>query len=273
MPAGQMRGSFTSPAPPSEPVLSTDQKLDAADTAFAAGDYDTALSYWVELAHAGNPIGQRSIGQCFLQAKGIEKNVELALKWLKLSAESGDAEGQRQLAEFYFKGEDGFPNEVEAKAWYRRAAVQGNASAQDMLSWMLAEDDANPNHTEAREWALRAANQGVASSMTRLGLLYHNALGVERDPVQAALWWERAAYRDDGDAQAMLGAAYHLGSGRPRDPVEALTWLKRARVNKSPFADRFFEAVTTSCTNEQRSEASRRAALKLELATFTGGLQ
>ena len=259
-------------ATPSEPVLSTDQKLDAADIAFAAGDFETALSYWVELAHAGDPIGQRSIAQCFLQAKGIDKNVELALKWLRLSAQSGDAEGQRQLAEFYFKGEDGFPNEAEAMNWYRRSAVQGNAAAQDMLSWMLAEDDANPNpnHTEAREWALRAANQGVASSMTRLGLLYHNALGVERDPIQAALWWERAAYRDDGDAQAMLGAAYHLGSGRPRDPVEALTWLKRARANKSPFADRFFEAVTTSCSNEQRNEATRRAALKLEPASIPG---
>ena len=269
----QMRGNFASPAESQEPVLTTDQKLDAADQAFAAGDHETALSYWVELAHAGNPIGQRSIGQCFLQAKGVDKNVELALKWLKLSAQSGDAEGQRQLAEFYFKGEDGFPNEAEAMNWYRRAAVQGNAAAQDMLSWMLAEDDASPNHAEARDWALKAANQGVASSMTRLGLLYHNALGVERDPVQAALWWERAAYRDDGDAQAMLGAAYHLGSGRPRDAVEALTWLKRARANKSPFADRFFEAVTTSCTNEQRAEATRRATEKLEPASIPGVAQ
>jgi TPR repeat protein len=101
--------------------------------------------------------------------------------------------------------------------------------------------------------------------MTRLGLLNHNALGVERDPVAAAIWWERAAYRDDGDAQAMLGAAHHLGSGRPRDPVAALAWLKRAKRHYSPFADRFYEAVWTSCTPAQRDEADRRSSQPLDI--------
>lgn len=262
---------FNRPAEQRAPALTVGEKLDLADAAFAARDYETALSCWVELAHAGDAIAQRSIGQCFLQGLGIDKSTALALKWLELSAAQGDAEGQRQLAEFYFKGEDGSSNEAEALAWYRRAAAQGNAAAQDMLSWMLAEDDAHPNYAESREWALKAAAQGIAPSMTRLGLFYHNALGVERDPIQAAMWWERAAYRNDGDAQAMLGAAYHLGSGRPRDPIASLHWLKRARANASPFADRFFEAVTTACTSEQRAEAARRAALPLEVPVALRG--
>ena len=248
-----------------------DEQLDAADTAYTADDFDVALSIWVRLGQAGNSIAQRAIGQCFLQGKGVERNVELALKWLKLSAEQRDAEGQRQLAEFYFKGEDGFPNEAEAMSWYRRSAILGNAAAQDMLSWMLAEDDKQPDYSEARVWALKAAEQGVASSMTRLGLFYHNALGVERDPITAAMWWERAAYRGDGDAQAMLGAAYHLGSGRPRDSLEALTWLKRARQNGSAFANRFYEVVWAACSDEQRGEAARRLALKLEPAPDLAG--
>ena len=262
---------FKSVAAAAPPVLSVEIKLDLADAAYASGDYEGALSYWVGLGQAGNAIAQRAIGQCFLQGKGVERQVELALKWLKLSAEQGDAEGQRQLAEFYFKGEDGFPNEAEATAWYRRSALLGNASAQDMLSWILAEDENAPDYGQARVWALKAADQGVASSMTRLGLFYHNALGVERDALAAAMWWERAAYRGDGDAQAMLGAAYHLGSGRPRDSLEALTWLKRARQNGSAFANRFYEAVWAACSDEQRGEAARRLALKLEPAPDLAG--
>ncbi len=50
--------------------------------------------------------------------------------------------------------------------------------------------------------------------MTRLGMIFHNALGVERDANAAADWWRKGATRGDADAQAMLGAAYHLGSGR-----------------------------------------------------------
>ena len=258
----------TTPAPLDVPPTA-DAELDEADAAYASEDFEGALAIWGRLGQAGNSIAQRAIGQCFLQGKGIERNLELALKWLKLSAEQSDAEGQRQLAEFYFKGEDGFPNAAEAKAWYRRSALLGNAAAQDMLSWMFTEDDGEPNFAEARAWALRAAAQGVASSMTRLGLFYHNALGVERDPIAAALWWERAAYRGDGDAQAMLGAAYHLGSGRPRDSLEALTWLKRARANHSLFADRFYEVVWASCSAEQRDEAARRLNIGLEPSSFT----
>ena len=38
--------------------------------------------------------------------------------------------------------------------------------------------------------------------MTRLGMIFHNALGVERDPAQAVLWWRRGAERGDADGQA-----------------------------------------------------------------------
>ena len=87
---------------------------------------------------------------------------------------------------------------------------------------MLLEGEvAEPDYVAAKRWAEAAAAQGGAPSMTRLGLLFHNALGVERDPAQAVMWWRRGAERGDADGQAMLGAAYHLGSGVVRDTVEA----------------------------------------------------
>lgn len=240
--------------------------LAAAAEAAAAGDFDAALARWMPLARTGNATAQRGIAAAFLGGHGVEKNAEVALKWLALAADGGDRDGQRDLAEFHFKGEDGFADQAKARLWYGRAAAQGDAASQDMLSWMLAEDEANPDYAQARAWALKAAEQGVAASMTRLGLIYHNALGVERDPVQAAAWWEKAAYRDDGDGQAMLGAAYHLGSGRPRDRIAALAWLKRAKRHYSHFADRFYEAVWSSCSAQEREEAERRSWLALEPA-------
>jgi TPR repeat protein len=100
--------------------------------------------------------------------------------------------------------------------------------------------------------------------MTRLGLLYNNALGVERDTAAAAQWWRKAALLGDADGQAMLGAAYYLGAGVERDPVAALVWLTRARRARSPFADRFYLGVRNACTPEQRREAERRADEPLE---------
>ena len=122
--------------------------------------------------------------------------------------------------------------------------------------WRCAESDhREADYDQARAWAL-----------TRLGLLYHNALGVERDANAAAQWWRKAALLDDADGQAMLGAAHHLGAGVERDRVAALAWLTRTRAARSQFADRFYVAVRESCSPQERREAERQASLPLEAA-------
>ncbi|HVK91486.1 MAG TPA: sel1 repeat family protein, partial [Mycoplana sp.] len=113
---------------------------------------------------------------------------------------------------------------------------------------------------EARRWAERAAAAGIASAMTRLGMLYHNALGVERDPGKAVDWWRRGAEKGDADAQAMLGAACHMGNGTARDGVAALAWLIRATNGGSTLAQPFMDPVRDSLSPAEIEEAERRAA-------------
>src|SRR5262249_2823489 len=123
-----------------------------------------------------------------------------------------------------------------------------------------------PDYVEARRLAELSAAQGNAASMTRLGMIFHNALGVERDAHAAATWWRKAAVLGDADGQAMLGAAHHLGAGVKRDTVEAFAWLTRARSGGSPLAGQFFETVRQLLSPDQAAEAARRAALPLEAA-------
>ena len=84
--------------------------------------------------------------------------------------------------------------------------------------------------------------------MTRLGMIYHNAVAVDRDPAAAAAWWGKAAARGDADGQAMLGAAHVLGAGVARDRVAALAqpFLKPARDALS--ADKIAEAERRAAT-------------------------
>ena len=77
----------------------------------------------------------------FRQCWGVERDTELALKWLTLAAKAGDVLGQRLLGDFYFNGEHGTPNRSIAEEWYARAAKQGDPHAQDMLSWILTDGD------------------------------------------------------------------------------------------------------------------------------------
>jgi TPR repeat protein len=129
-----------------------------------------------------------------------------------------------------------------------------------MLSWMLLEEnDVGFDAMEARRWALAAAAQGIAAAMTRLGMIYHDALDVDRDPTAAAEWWTRAAVRGDADGQAMLGAAYLLGAGVRRDGVVALAWLLRAQQGGSTLGTRYLKSARAGLSVREIAEAERQA--------------
>src|SRR5262249_54183505 len=101
------------------------------------------------------------------------------------------------------------------------------------------------------------------SAMTRIGMLYHNALGVERDPAVAAHWWRRGAERGDADGQAMLGAAHMLGAGVARDSVAALAWLLRAQAGGSALAAAYVGPARAALDAAGIAEATQRAAAPL----------
>ncbi len=125
---------------------------------------------------------------------------------------------------------------------------------------MLLEGEVIPaDIPQAHRWAEAAAAQGIATSMTRMGMLYHNALGVERNTAEAARWWRLGAERGDADGQAMLGAAYHIGAGVPREPVTAYEWLLRGHDGGSGLAAPFLEAVRGALDAQQQAEAEARA--------------
>ena len=230
------------PAAPA-PGESVEARLSAARAAAESGDYQTALGLWRELA-PNTPRAASNIGACFAEGLGVERAPDLAFRWLSIGAEAGDPVGQRNLATLYFRGEGVAQSDEKAQELYRRASEQGDAPAQDMLSWMLLEGERPEHFVEAKRWAEAAAAQGVAASMTRLGMIHHNALGVARDPAAAADWWRRAAELGDADGQAMLGAALLMGAGVARDDEAARVWLLRAREGGSPLAARYLTAAT-----------------------------
>ena len=211
--------------------------------AFEHGDHAAALAIWGPLAHAGIGRAQNNIGACFAEGFGVERDPALALRWLTLAAESGDPVGQRNLAALHFKGEGVAQSDDEALRLYRLAAEQGDGPAQDMLSWMLLEGGRVTDRAEALRWAQAAAEAGIATSMTRLGMIHHDALGVERDAARAVQWWQRGVAAGDPDSEAMLGAATLLGQGVQQDAGRALALLLSAEGKGSLLAAPFVKAA------------------------------
>src|SRR5260370_1234418 len=147
---------------------SEEQRMAEALGAWQAGDHGVALDLWAPLAQAGVARAQSNMGAAFLQGQGVERDPDKAVAWLRRAADQGDAGAQRNLALCHYEG------------W-------GVPQDQDMLSWMkLVGGGCDQDYAGARLWAEKAAAQGSIAAMARLGDIFHNALGVERDPAQAA---------------------------------------------------------------------------------------
>ena len=239
----------------------SDDRMKRAQAAWAAGEHDVALALWEPLAQQGVARAQSNLGAAFLEGRGVARDVDRAVDWLKRAAEQGDAGGQRNLALCHYEGW-GVPLDLaQAALWYEKAATQNDADAQDVLSYMkLIGDD----YEGARTWAEKAAKFGRTEAMARLGDIHHNALGVEHNPRLAAAWWRQAAILGHAEAQAMLGAAHLTGEGVPQDRIEALHWLLRAEANGAgELAAEFLGDARTGMEPLDQTEAERRAAAPL----------
>lgn len=99
--------------------------FDSGSSAFADGDYVTALRIWKPLAEKGYPKAQDSLAGMYKEGLGVAQDHKKALKWYRLAAEQGYAGGQYGLALMYRQGVGVPQSYVHAHMWFNVAAVSG----------------------------------------------------------------------------------------------------------------------------------------------------
>jgi len=121
---------------------------------------------------------------------------------------------------------------------------------------------------EAFKYATDGAQQGNAKSMTLLGELYANGLGVPRDDTKAADWYRLAAAR--GDANAMFALAIFALNGRagPRDREASAKWL--AAAAKLGHAEAAYDLALLYVEGQLFPQDFKRAAELLRVAADAG---
>jgi uncharacterized protein len=117
----------------------------------------------------------------------------------------------------------------------------------------------------------RAANKDDPKSMTLLGELYANGLGVPQDDKKAEEWYKLAAAR--GDANAMFALAMFRMEGRdgPRDRQKSAKWLAAAAKLGHPIAA--YDLALLYIEGELFPQDFARAAQLLEVAAQAGNPQ
>ncbi|AML49408.1 hypothetical protein AYM02_08905 [Coxiella burnetii] len=89
------------------------------------------------------------------------------------------------------------------------------------------------NYKEAFQSLSRVANYGYAQSLFRLGQMYENGLGVQKDPETAFQLYMKAAEQNYLKAQYAIGTYYLQGKGVPQDYEKAISWFIRAALKGS----------------------------------------
>ena len=69
--------------------LTTIQRIEAGLTAYRARDYESAVAYWLPLAHAGRVRAQFYIGGMYHDGTGVPRDRVQALMWWTLAADKG----------------------------------------------------------------------------------------------------------------------------------------------------------------------------------------
>jgi TPR repeat protein len=118
---------------------------------------------------------------------------------------------------------------AKAAEFWQPLADKGDAAAQYRLGALYADGKGvERNDATAFMWFRRAAEQGDAAAQYDVGSSYFSGTGVPKNDVEAAKWFLRAANQGMEFAQLNLGLLYAAGNGVPQDNVEAFKWLELA---------------------------------------------
>ena len=148
-------------------------------------------------------------------------------------AEQGDAQAQYELAMMYEKGKGVEQNIDEALKWFNKAAGNGHVGSMIDLGWFYQNGQyVEKDVDKAIEWYEKAAEQGNPQAQHNLAFLYDEGIGVSENNEKAALWYQEAVARGHGVAQLNLGILYLNGEGVEQNNERAWNLLNLARMNR-----------------------------------------
>lgn len=213
------------------PLSAAQEEGSSCELAFVAGKPDKAgIAAIRQAAEANDAQAQYRLGCLYRYGWGVEVDPQQALSWL------GRASGQRHsLArrEFFDLQTWGEAQALEAKAQkllaLRRQGEAGNADVQFKLGMMYRDGlGVQRDYPESVKWLTLASEQGLADAQFRLGMMYYRGHGVAKDSGQARIWLKRAADQEHDRALLVLGSMYETGDGVEIDKARAKDFYGRS---------------------------------------------
>lgn len=194
---------------------------DAGDARFRLGnfyrnykqppDYQKAYDWLLQAAKGGHRVAMYDLGIMLLNGNGVEKNVHDGLIWIEKAAAKNLLHAQMTLSKLYETGSDVEKNMFKSLKWTLAIAMQPTASvfwinkAGDIF--FEGRDGIPQNYPQAARFYTRAADKNDPHAQSRLGQMYLNGWGVEKNRQKALQLLERAAQNGNAEAKELLAPA------------------------------------------------------------------
>lgn len=210
-------------------------------------------------AEAGDAQCQSALAQCYYlgesQARGLAKDIGLAMSWYEKAAEGGDAEAQSIYGLMLQMGWNGVGRDVKrAFLLFAKAAVQGHPRSQYRVGECYAKGlGVAADGKKAERWLLKAAQREFLA-YDSLDDLYREGTVVRRNLTKADYWKRRyddepmecrpvdsdappaeqnlscykKARQGSAAARKSMGDAYYFGGGLPENTARARYWYRLA---------------------------------------------
>lgn len=162
-------------------------------------DYEKAFEWFLKSAQECNKFAQYSLGNLYYYGNGTDKDLSQAFHWYMKSAEQGQPYASYSVAKMYDKGEYVSQSEENVQRYYKNA-----------LSGFLE---------------LESKNQADDNLFYKMGTMYKNGLGTQKDMIRAIENFKRSAEMNNTNAKRTLALEYLSGEYLELDIEKGLKML------------------------------------------------
>lgn len=183
-------------------------------------------------AESGNPLFQFKLGMCYINALGVEKDLNKAFYWIREAAVQNMPIASFHLALFYQEGVVFKQDYSEAFKWFLKSANEGYLKAQHNVAYHYHMGLGVPaDYQKAFYWYNMAAVSGFALSQYNLAQCYHKGEGSEINNDLYIHWLSVSAQSGCDEALFMLSEEYFHGNIVKKDLCKAFKGYKRLSEN------------------------------------------
>ncbi|MDX1948901.1 MAG: SEL1-like repeat protein [Rickettsiales bacterium] len=205
-----------------------------------------AIKFYQLAAQAGNVNAYAKLASIFLFGRGVEKDLKVAVNYLRLLKKTSKDENiikqaNDYLANIYFDIALTLPNGNTKFQFFMLAWDHGNKKAGDAIGEMYYKGAGiGKDYLRAKEWFEKSAALESAFAYEKLGMMYVEAPGdIERDYTKAMDNFQKAARLGSSRGAYMIGYLYENGLGVPKDENQATMWRTRSETLRKRAGDSY----------------------------------